>query len=116
MRLTRVWADADGISHFGEIDIPLEDGGPIGRLSAIWPATGVIFRETEASYDFDWHPAPRRQLILLMDGAIELETGDGEIRRFRGGEILLMEDTGGRGHRTRAISPGVRHSVFVTLG
>lgn len=115
MRLTRVWADAEGVSHFGELDVPLHDGGEIGRLSEVMGATGVIFRETDEHYDFDWHPAPRRQLILLMDGAIEIQTGDGEVRQFRGGEILLVEDTEGRGHRTRAISPGVRRSVFVAL-
>lgn len=115
MRVTRIWADADGVSHFADLEVPLADGGEIGRLSTTFGATGVIFRETDASYDFDWHPAPRRQYIVLLDGAIEIETGSGEVRRFEGGEVLLVEDTTGRGHRTRQLSAGVRRSVFIAL-
>lgn len=79
------------------------------------PATGVVFRETAPDYDYDWHPAPRRQYIVLLDGEIEMEVGDGEKRRFRGGEVLLMEDTSGRGHRTRTVDGRMRRSIFITL-
>ena len=115
MRITRVWEDAEGVSHFGEAEIPLRDAGEIGRLSELQPATGVIFRETGGDYDFDWHRAPRRQYVVLLDGEIEIEVGDGEKRRFRGGEILLVEDTTGRGHRTRSVDGMLRRSLFVAL-
>jgi hypothetical protein len=115
LKVTRVYADADGDSHFGEIDIPLKDGGTIGRLSERQPVKSIIFRETDADYDFDWHCAPQRQYIVLLDGEIELETSDGEKRRFSGGDILLVEDVSGRGHRTRTVNNKPRRSVFVTL-
>jgi hypothetical protein len=115
MRVNRVYADAAGESHFDEIDIPLQDRGAIGRLSEPYPANGVIFRENDADYDFDWHCAPQRQYIVLLDGAIELETSDGEKRRFGGGDILLVEDVTGRGHRTRTVDNRPRRSLFVTL-
>ena len=115
MKVTRVRPDSDGVTHFDEIEIPLADGGEIGRLSALFPVEAVVFRETGADYDFDWHPAPARQLVVLLDGEIELEVGDGETRRFGGGEILLLEDTAGRGHRTRNVGPVPRRSLFVRL-
>jgi hypothetical protein len=115
MRITRVRSDADGVTRFDEIEIPLDDAGEIGRLSALVPVESVVFRETGADYDYDWHPAPARQLVVLLDGEIELEVGSGEVRRFRGGEILLLEDTEGRGHRTRNTGPVPRHSLFVRL-
>lgn len=115
MKATRIYADAQGISHFAELDLALEDAGTIGRLSAPQPGCGVVFRETEATYDYDWHQPPRRQWIVLLDGEISLEVGDGETRRFRGGDVLLVEDTTGRGHRTRQLSPGIRHSLFIPL-
>ena len=115
MRVTRISTGADGETHFSDIDIPLADGGTIGRLSEIVPATGVIFRETPADYDYDWHPAPRRQYIVLLDGEIEITVGDGERRRFRGGDVLLVEDTTGRGHRTRTLDGRVRRSLFIVL-
>lgn len=115
MKVTRVYADAAGDSHFGEIDIPLKDGGTIGRLSDHHPVKNIIFRENDGDYDYDWHCAPQRQYIVLLDGEIELETSDGEKRRFRGGDILLVEDVSGRGHRTRTVNNMPRRSLFVTL-
>lgn len=115
MKITRVSTDADGESHFGEVDVPLEDAGEIGRLSESLPADAVIFRENPPDYDYDWHPAPQRQLIILLDGEIELEVSDGEKRRFEGGDILLVEDTGGKGHRTRNVRQEARRSVVITL-
>jgi hypothetical protein len=115
MRVTRISTGSDGETHFGDVDIALADAGAIGRLSTLLPATGVIFRETPPDYDYDWHPAPRRQYIVLLDGEIEITVGDGETRRFHGGDVLLVEDTTGRGHRTRTVDGRMRRSVFITL-
>jgi hypothetical protein len=52
---------------------------------------------------------------VLLDGAIEIETSDGTRRTFRGGEVLLMEDTAGRGHRTRNVKARERRSVSIVL-
>jgi hypothetical protein len=115
MHVTRVYTGEDGESHFEDIDFPLKNSGKIGRLSDIIPATGVILRETGEDYDYDWHNAPHRQFVLLLQGGVEIEVGDGETRRFHPGEILLVEDTTGRGHRSRSIQHQARISVFVTL-
>lgn len=115
MNVTRIRTGADGSTRFDEIEIPLADAGEIGRLSDPLAAATVIFRETGADYDYDWHPAPARQLVVLLDGEIEIEVGTGEVRRFGGGEILLLEDTTGRGHRTRNVGAVPRRSLFVRL-
>jgi hypothetical protein len=115
MRITRIRADEAGVTRFDEIEIPLEDAGLIGRLSQPVAAESVVFRETGADYDYDWHPAPARQLVVLLDGEIEIEVGSGDVRRFAGGEVLLLEDTAGRGHRTRNVGAVPRRSLFVPL-
>lgn len=115
MQITRIYTGLDGESHFEDRDIPLKDGGPIGRLSALIPATGLILRETGPEYDYDWHCAPRRQAIILLSGSIDVEVGAGIVRRFGPGEIIWAEDTIGRGHRTRTVDRQVRKTVFVTL-
>lgn len=115
MKATRIYTGTDGLTHFDEVEVPLTDGGPIGRLSETLPASGIIFRETDGTYDYDWHPAPRKQWLVMLDGCISLETGDGEVREFSGGSILLLEDVTGRGHRTRQLSPGVRRSLFIPI-
>ena len=115
MRITCVGLTSDGGSRFDELDIELADAGEIGRLSEPMAARGVVFRENDPTYDYDWHCAPRRQLIVLLDGEIEVEVTSGEKRRFAGGDVLLVEDTTGTGHRTRTVSGGVRRSLFIPL-
>lgn len=115
MKVTRVVATADGGSAFDELEVELVDHGAIGRLSEPRPATGVIFRETDPDYDYDWHNAPRRQFIVLLDSEIEIEVTSGEKRRFRGGDVLLVEDTTGRGHRTRTVDGNLRRSLFIPV-
>ncbi len=115
MKVTRLYTGPDGESHFEDIDIPLKDGGLIGRLSETIKATGIIFRETDPDYDYDWHNAPRRQFIIMLDGAVDIQVSDGTKRRFVTGDILLVEDTAGRGHISRAVDHQPRQSIFVTL-
>jgi len=115
VRVTRVYCDEVGESHFDEKDIELHDAGAIGRLSEPIAARSVIFSTNDPGYDYDWHVAPQRQFIVLLDGAIELEVSDGSRRVLRGGEILLMEDTSGKGHRTRNVESRERRSLFITL-
>jgi hypothetical protein len=115
VKIVRVYADEAGTSHFGDLDVELVDRGPIGRLSSPLPTTDVVFRENDPDYDYDWHVAPRRQLVVLLDGEIEIEVGDGERRSFRGGDVLLVEDTSGAGHRTRNVTRAPRRSLFVAL-
>jgi len=114
-KITRIYADAGGDSHFEDRSIPLHDGGPIGFLSEAQDVASVIFRKVTEQYDYDFHNAPARQYIALMDGAIEIETSLGEKRIFRAGEVLLVEDTTGKGHRSRNLEQAVRSSVFITL-
>jgi hypothetical protein len=113
--VTRVFSDANGDSHFETREIPLQEAGAIGLLSDALPVKNLIFREVVPSYDYDFHTAPQRQYIILLDGEIEIETSLGEKRTFGAGEILLVEDTTGKGHKTRNLKPVRRKSLFITL-
>jgi hypothetical protein len=108
VNVTRIYADERGESRFADCEVELRDAGPIGRLSEPIPARSVILRKNDPGYDYTWHVAPQRQFIVLLDGAIEVETSDGIRRTFRGGDILLMEDAAGKGHRTRNVEPRER--------
>ena len=116
MHVTRIFTGADGESHFEDLDIPLKDLGSIGAMSELIEATGLVLRETGPDYDLDWHNAPRRQFVfMLLGGEVEIEVGDGSKRRLGFGDILLAEDTTGRGHISRAVDDQPRVSIFITL-
>ncbi len=115
MRITRVFTGPDEESHFEDVEIELRDGRNVGRLSELAKATGILFRETDGDYDLVFHNAPRRQYVINLDGAVELEVADGTRRVLGPGEVLLAEDTTGRGHKSRAVDGRSRRSIFVTL-
>ena len=115
VKITRIFSDGNGDSHFEDREIPLKESGEIGFLSEVVPAKGVIFREVAPTYNFHFHKAPQRQYIVLLDGEIEIETSLGEKRSFGAGKILLLEDTEGKGHKTRNLQDIRRRSIFIPL-
>ncbi|HVN01021.1 MAG TPA: hypothetical protein VMT68_12485 [Caulobacteraceae bacterium] len=115
MRIHNLYADENGESHFRDIEVPWVQDLPGGKLSERRPATGVIFRETAGDYDLDWHPAPRRQYIVNLDAGVELTASDGERRVIGAGEVILVEDTTGKGHLSKAVSGQIRHSIFIAI-
>jgi hypothetical protein len=108
MKYVRLHADLDGVSHFDEVDVLmcLADFAPPApplHVSEVAAATGTGFISFPVGWIGDWHPAPRRQLMLFLAGVIEAETGDGEVRRFGPGSAVLVEDTTGQGHCSRVV-------------
>ena len=114
MKIVRLYTGSDNESHFEDIEIDLQATGDM-MASALEPAHGIMFRTAPASHYSDYHPAPRRQYVITLSGAVEIEIGDGTIRRFGAGDVMLAEDTTGRGHITRVVGGAPRHYVFITL-
>ncbi len=114
-KVTRIYSDENGDSCFEDVSYPLTAAGPIGYLSARYPVGEIIFRKVPPNYDYTFHNAPQRQFIVMLDVGVEIETSLGEKRQILPGEILLVEDITGKGHRSRNLVPQVRSSVFITL-
>ena len=115
MRIHNLYVDAQGETHFRDIEVKWTKEGPGGKMSDTLKATGIIFRQTPGSYDYAWHPAPRRQYIINLDGGVEITASDGEKRVIGAGEVLLVEDTHGKGHFSKAVAGKMRHSIFVPI-
>jgi hypothetical protein len=113
MLITRVYTGDDDRSHFEDLVIAERETAH-GWLTDQVPATGVIFRRTPPGGTLDFHRAPRRQLVITLSGAVEIDCGDGSVRRLGPGDVLLADDITGQGHISREVeSP--RRSVFVPL-
>jgi hypothetical protein len=113
-KVTCVYADENGESRFEDVFYPLTDRGAIGSLSDKVTVKEVQFRKVLPGYD-DLHNAPQKQYVVLLDGGVEIETSTGKKRAFQPGEILLMEDTTGKGHRSRNLEQKERSSLFIIL-
>ncbi len=115
MKITRLYADKDGESHFEDNDIPLKESGEIGTLSDIFPVSGMMLRENPGDYNYDWHRAPRKQYIVMLEGMLKVRVSDGEERTFPPGDILLVEDTTGKGHKSWVPDGKPRRSLFIAV-
>ena len=115
MRIHNLYCDASGQSHFRDIEVEWVEETRAGKLSKRLPATGIIFREVPPSYDLDWHPAPRRQYIVNLDAGVKITASDGESRFIAAGEVILVEDTTGKGHLSDHVEGKIRHSLFIPV-
>jgi hypothetical protein len=113
MRIHNLYEDQNGVSHFRDIEIAWEKQRRASKLSATIPVAGLEFRETQGEYNIDWHPAPRRQYIINLDAGVKITASDGEARIIGAGEVILVEDTTGKGHLSQSVAGQMRHSIFV---
>jgi len=90
MKIVRFTAAPDGGSQFVEIDFPVDNastdaGGHTARRSAVLPAQSTMVTEMPEHLYQDWHPASRRQLLIVLSGTLEVETSDGKKHRCSSG-------------------------------
>jgi len=107
VKITGIFADLHGEAHFADAEIPLASATLIPQLppfqfSRLSAPNGIKLFVVPAELSLsDLHTAPERQLAVSLNGTVEYETSDGEVRRFGPGDIVLVEDTAGRSHITR---------------
>jgi len=109
MLCVKVISTPDGGSQFAEIDIeqhagPYAENVPPVFVSQPLPVEALVVVTMPADVSTTvLHPAPLRQVVVVLDGEFEIETSDGDRRTFSPGGFALFEDTTGRGHVTRVL-------------
>jgi hypothetical protein len=107
---TRLFTDDGGVSRFEDLDVELVPGfavPPAEPLHSVpfLPAEGSFWVGAPPAWRGDApHPAPRRQIFITVRGEYQITAGDGTVRRFPTGSVLVLEDTTGTGHSTRITS------------
>jgi hypothetical protein len=115
VKVTRIYTGADGKTKAEEFEIPLKARDKGSDLSASAAVTSLQVRRTTEAYALDWHPAPRRQLVVTLSGESEIELEGGRKLRLGPGHILLAEDTTGQGHISRAVKGTDRIALDIAL-
>ena len=116
MKVTRIYSDHSGETHFEDVDIPLKDlRGNILRMSEPLKASAMSFTALSGALAETWHTAPRKQAIIILNGEVDLGVSDGGKRRFGPGHVLVLEDTTGKGHTTHSVGGREREEVWVAL-
>jgi redox-sensitive bicupin YhaK (pirin superfamily) len=117
-RFTRIVTDAAGGSTFrdGEflLDVP---PGAAGMLAGTVPAaSAAVYVRHDAWGNFVHpapRPAPRRQWVVVLRGAVEVEVTDGSRGTLGPGDLLRAEDTEGTGQVTRPVGDPPVEALFL---
>ncbi len=116
MEIIRLFSEASGATALETTPVPMtpedEQGG---HLTAIFPAVEVVLCEADGHFEQSWHTAPRRQLVVVLSGCMEIELHNGSRSQIFPGQILLAEDTGGDGHQTRSIGETPLQTMIIPL-
>jgi hypothetical protein len=95
-KLLHVYADAKGESHLEVITVaPTAGELPLTGLRAISYQPNKV----------NWHHAPSPQFAINLTGYLQVEVSDGTKRKIGPGDLVFLEDTTGKGHVTRLLSP-----------
>ncbi len=110
MGIFRLYTGSDGQSHIEEQTLSSRPA-----LTQPQAAAHVEFRELPPGTFMDWHPAPRRQYVIVLAGQLEIGFKDGTMRRMNPGDATLAEDLTGSGHTTRVVSATPAVTAVVPL-
>ena len=102
MTIYRVFAGSDGESHIEELELAQHP-----ELLNLQPVTSLSIQKPKELRNMDFHPLPERRCLIHLAGEVEIGVSDGNKRILRAGDIRFMEDTTGKGHTHRDLSPAM---------
>jgi len=112
MKIVRAYTGDDNETHLEIMDqSDLDYVERDGTRTAIQPVTGTQFALRKVGSFDDFHNAPRRQYVFYLTASVEIGLGDGSTHVMNPGDVLLAEDTTGRGHTSRVVKDGISATV-----
>jgi hypothetical protein len=102
----------DGRSALADVWLPSMRKGDVAAGEPAWvgrqgASECVIVGGPSQSADFGaWHVSRTAGYSIVLQGGWEVETGDGQRRRLELGDVFVMLDTHGQGHRSRSLGEG----------
>ena len=104
--MAHIYADASGTSHFKDLEVAPQ---------APQKAADVTFARVPGGTDRGMITPPNRHYVFFMAGLTEIGAGDGVKKVFAAGDLLLIDDVGGKGHTSRVLPGAERLSMHVAL-
>jgi hypothetical protein len=88
-----LYTASDGRARFREEPVPLTEGKPSARLSALMPSGGCQLRMSPVGFRSEFHVTETPQWVFILGGLMEIFLQDGSSRLFKPGEHFFSADT-----------------------
>ncbi len=114
--ITHLYPGEDGLSHFK--DAVIQNSVKVSSsesLTFISNHDSVFFYTFTPEFENDWHNASIPCYFVYLSGEQEITTADNVTRRFGPGDILLVEDLTGKGHKSKAVGNQACKVIVVRL-
>ena len=117
-----LFTDTDGRARFREEPVPLPEGTPQARFSALMPSGGLQLRESPVGFRSSFHCTGEPQWVFILRGKMEIGLQDGSSRVFGPGEHFYSADVlpegaefdpAVHGHWSRQVGDDALVTVFV---
>ncbi len=95
-KLLHVYADAKGETHLETITV-----SPKAAMLPLMGLRAISYQPNKVN----WHHAPTPQFAINLTGYLQVELSDGMKHKIGPGDLVFLEDTKGKGHITRLLSP-----------
>ncbi|MCL1961073.1 MAG: hypothetical protein FWG56_04735 [Desulfovibrionaceae bacterium] len=122
LTLPTLYTGDDGRARFRDGPLPLAEGTPAARLSALMASGGCQFRQSPAGFASGFHCTTTPQWLVVLQGCMEIGLQDGTARVFGPGQCFYSNDTlppgavfdpALHGHRSRLLGDGPLVTLFV---
>lgn len=119
-----LFTDTDGRARFREQALPLDQGTPQARLSALFASGGLQLRQSPVGFRSNFHCTSVPQWVFILRGQMEIGLQDGSTRVFGPGDHFVSADTlpagavfdaGVHGHWSRQAGPEPLVTAFVRV-
>lgn len=117
-----LFTDTDGRARFREEAIPLTEGKPQARLSALMLSGGLQLRHSPVGFRSEFHCTETPQWVFILGGMMEIGLQGGTSRVFKPGEHFFSADVlpagatfdpAVHGHWSRQVGPEPLVTAFV---
>ena len=117
-----LFTDTDGRARFREQAVPLTEGKPAARLSALMPSGGLQLRRSPVGFRSEFHCTETPQWVFILGGLMEIGLQDGSSRVFKPGEHFFSDDRlppgavfdpAVHGHWSRQLGPDPLITLFM---
>ncbi len=110
MQIVRLFSGEDGESHFENLGLDqLAE-----MLAGVGDGQIKVSSKPAGSYS-DFHNAPSRLCVVQLAGEIVYETADGSKEHQVAGDVLVAEDSTGRGHTSLGVGSDERVYLVIPL-